>query len=178
LEGLQFATVPARTGRNHLLAFLQRVTRAAQADHPGAADLSKGLQRLAATMKRRGLAVVISDFLDEGPWERALRALAGRHEVLAIEVIDPRELELPDVGVVELEDPETGERIEIQTSSGKLRSTFADAAAAQRREIATKIRAAGVDHLSLRTDRDWLLDLVRFVAWRRERIDALTRVRP
>lgn len=178
LEGEQFATVPARTGRNHLLAFLQRITLAAQADHPGSADLSKGLQRLASTMKRRGLAVVISDFLDEGPWDKALRALAGRHEVLAIEVVDPRELELPDIGVVELEDPETGERIEIQTSSGKLRSSFAEAAAAQRQQIAARIRAAGVDHLLLRTDRDWLLDLVRFVAWRRERIDALTRVRP
>jgi uncharacterized protein (DUF58 family) len=178
LEGPQFATVPARTGRNHLLAFLQRVATSAHDDHAGAADLSKGLQRMSATMKRRGLAVVVSDFLDEGRWERALRALAGRHEVLAIEVVDPRELELPDVGVVELEDPETGERLEVQTSSGALRSKFAEAAAAQREEIAGRIRAAGVDHLVLRTDRDWLLELVRFVAWRRERIDALTRVRP
>ena len=101
-----------------------------------------------------------------------------RHETLAVEVVDPRELELPDVGVVELEDPETGERIEVQTSSGAMRSKFAEAAAAQRDDIARRIRAAGADHLVLRTDRDWLLELVRFVAWRRERVDSLSRVRP
>ena len=149
----------------------------AQDDHAGAADLAGGLRRLSATMRRRGMAVVISDFLDDGPWDNALRTLSVRHEELAVEVVDPRELELPDVGVVELEDPETGERIEVQTS-GAMRSKFAEAAAAQRDDIARRIRAAGADHLVLRTDRDWLLELVRFVAWRRERIDALSRVRP
>jgi uncharacterized protein (DUF58 family) len=178
LEGSRLATIPARTGRNHLMALLQRVVTSAKAEHAGAADLSQGLQRLGATMQRRGLAVVISDFLDEGAWEKPVRALSGRHETLAVEVVDPRELELPDVGVVELEDPETGERIEVQTASGALRSKFAEAAAAQRDDIARRLRAAGADHLVLRTDRDWLLELVRFVAWRRERIDSLSRVRP
>jgi len=178
LEGERLSTIPARTGRNHLLALLRRVASSAQNDHAGAADLSQGLQRLAATMKRRGLAVVISDFLDTGPWERSLRALAARQETLAVEVVDPRELELPDVGVVELEDPETGQRIEVQTASGAIRDKFAAAASSQRADIARRIRAAGADHLVLRTDRDWLLELVRFVAWRRERIDALSRVRP
>jgi uncharacterized protein (DUF58 family) len=178
LEGERLATVPARTGRNHLLALLQRVVTSAQDEHAGPADLAGGVRRLSATMRRRGLAVVISDFLDDGSWDTALRALSVRHEVLAVEVVDPRELELPDVGVVELEDPETGERIEVQTSSGAMRSKFADAAAAQRDDIARRIRAAGADHLVLRTDRDWLLELVRFVAWRRERLDALSRVRP
>jgi uncharacterized protein (DUF58 family) len=178
LEGQQLATIPARTGRQHLLALLRRVIASAQDDHAGAADLGHGLQRLSATMRRRGLAVVISDFLDDGRWERPLRALAARHETLAIEVVDPRELELPDVGVVELEDPETGARLEIQTSSGKIRDRFAAAAAEQRASIRDRIRSAGADHLVLRTDRDWLLELVRFVAWRRERIDALTRAKP
>jgi uncharacterized protein (DUF58 family) len=178
LEGERLTTVPARTGRNHLLALLQRVVTSAQADHAGAADLAAGLRRMSATMRRRGMAVVISDFLDDGPWDTALRTLSVRHETLAVEVVDPRELELPDVGVVELEDPETGERIEVQTSSGAMRSKFAEAAAAQRDDIARRIRAAGADHLVLRTDRDWLLELVRFVAWRRERIDSLSRVRP
>jgi uncharacterized protein (DUF58 family) len=178
LEGRQLATIPARTGRAHLLALLRRVVASAQDDHAGAADLAQGLGRLAATMPRRGLAVVISDFLDDGAWERALRAVSARHETLAIEVVDPRELELPDVGVIELEDPETGQRIEVQTASGAIRDRYADAASAQREDIARRIRGAGADHLVLRTDRDWLLELVRFVAWRRERIDALSRVRP
>lgn len=177
LEGERLATIPARTGRAHLMALLQRVVTSAQADHAGAADLPNGLRRMAATMRRRGMAVVISDFLDDGDWDLPLRALSVRNETLAIEIVDPRELELPDVGVVELEDPETGERIEVQTSSGAIRTKFADAAAAQRDDIARRIRAAGADHLVLRTDRDWLLELVRFVAWRRERVDALSRVR-
>jgi uncharacterized protein (DUF58 family) len=178
LEGEKLATIPARTGRNHVLALLQRVVTSAQDDHAGAADLAGGLRRMSATMKRRGLAVVVSDFLDDGAWDLALRGLAVRHETLAIEIVDPRELELPDIGMVELEDPETGERIEVQTSSGAMRSKFAEAAATQRADIARRIRGAGADHLVLRTDRDWLLELVRFVAWRRERVDALSRVRP
>jgi uncharacterized protein (DUF58 family) len=141
LEGPRLATIPARTGRNHLLALLQRVVRSSKEDHAGACDLGRGLHRLSATMKRRGLAVAISDFLDDGPWDQPLRALAARHETLAVEVVDPRELELPDVGVVELEDPETGQRIEVQTSSGALRSRFAEAAAAQRHAVARRVRA-------------------------------------
>jgi uncharacterized protein (DUF58 family) len=98
-----------------------------------------------------------------------------RHETLAVEIIDPRELELPDIGVVQFQDPETGAGIEIQTANPKLRARYAERAAAQRAEIARRIRAAGADHLVLRTDQDWIVDLVRFVSLRRERKDALTR---
>src|SRR5262245_3514577 len=94
LEGQKLATIPARTGRQHLLALLRRVIASAQDDHSGIADLGHGLQRLAATMRRRGLAVVISDFLDDGDWERPLRALAARHETVAIEGVDATEREL------------------------------------------------------------------------------------
>jgi uncharacterized protein (DUF58 family) len=128
-------------------------------------------------MPRRGLAVVVSDFLAPGEWDRPLRALSARHETLAVEIIDPRELSLPDVGVLELRDPETGATIEVQTGSAKLRARYAEAAAAQRADIARRLRAAGADHLVLRTDRDWLLDLVRFVASRRDRVDAMARGR-
>ena len=101
-------------------------------------------------------------------WERPLRGLAARHEVLAVEVVDPRELDLPDVGVLELVDPETGAQREVQTARD-LRERYAAAAGAQRQEIARRVRAAGADHLVLRTDRDWLLDIVRFVSRRKER---------
>jgi uncharacterized protein (DUF58 family) len=110
----------------------------------------------------------VSDFLDQGAWERPLRALAHRHEVLAVEVVDPRELDLPEVGVLELADPETGQVREIRTSAS-VRERYAQAAAEQRREIARRIRSAEADHLVLRTDRDWLLDIVRFVGRRKER---------
>ncbi len=177
LEGEHTAIVPARTGRVHLQALLHRVLLAARDEHPGVSDLELGLRKLGGTMPRRGLAVVVSDFIAPGAWEKPLRVLSSRHETLAVEVLDPRELTLPDVGVIDVVDPETGARLEVPTGSEQVRNRYAEAAAAQRADIAARIRAAGADHLRLRTDRDWLLDLVRFVGWRRERIDALARSR-
>jgi uncharacterized protein (DUF58 family) len=113
--------------------------------------------------------VVVSDFLSDPGWEKALRALANRHQVLAVEVVDRRELELPDVGLLTLVDPETGSHLEVQTADADLRRRFAEAAAGQRAGIAAALRAAGAEHLQLRTDRDWLRDLVSFVDQRRKR---------
>lgn len=174
--------VPAKGGRTHLLGLLHRAmttptalaTVARPGDGPGRTDLASGIDRLAALHRKRGLAVVISDFLAED-WERSLGRLATRHETLAVEIIDPRELELPAVGVLTLVDPETGRRREVQTSSAKLRARYAAAARAQRETIAASIRATGADHLVLRTDRDWLTDLVRFVVLRRARAARLPR---
>ena len=112
---------------------------------------------------------MISDFLAPAGWERPLRALTERHDVLAIDVIDPRELELPNVGVLTLIDTETGRRIEVQTASEKLRARYAEAAAAQRAGIAEAIRGAGAEHLVLRTDRDWMADVVHYVGASRRR---------
>ena len=97
----------------------------------------------------------------------SVRKLGVRHDVVAIEVVDPRELELPDVGVLTLMDPETGALHEVQTADPALRQRYADAAGAQRADIARALRAAGAAHLRLRTDSDWLLDMVRFVAAQR-----------
>jgi len=176
LEGERAVTLPARSGRANLQALLHRALMAAKQDHPGASDLEGALRRLATASKRRGLVVVVSDFLAGGEWERALRVLSARHEVLAVEVRDPREMELPNVGLLTLVDPETGAVREVQTGNVKTRQRYAEAALAQRADIARRIRSAGADHLVLRTDHDWLLDLVRFVALRRERLDSLTRL--
>jgi uncharacterized protein (DUF58 family) len=142
---------------------------------PGRTDLSSGLRRIASTAKRRGLIVVISDFLDPGPWDAALRSLSLRHDVLCIEVLDPVELNLPDVGMLLLHDTVTGREIEVPTGNAKFRERYAKAASDQRATIAHRIRATSADHLVLRTDRDWLLDLARFVSRRRDRIDSLSR---
>lgn len=166
--------VPARSSRGHLQALLARC-HAALHGADGPADLAAGLSALGGAMRRRGLAVVVSDFLADGGWHRPLRALAGRHDVLAVEVVDPRELELPHVGVLDLVDPETGRLVEVQTADADLRRRYAAAAAEHRAEVAHALRAAGADHVVLRTDRDWLLDLVRFVARRRDRVAALGR---
>ncbi len=160
-------TVPPRAGRTHLLAVLHNIVTAPRADGTGVTDLTSGIARLGASMQRRGLAVVISDYLAPDGWQQALRRLSVRHEVLAIEVIDPRELELPDVGLLEMIDPETGAARLVPTGDAKLRARYAEAARAQRQAIANGLRDAGAAHLQLRTDRDWLRDLVAFVAFRR-----------
>lgn len=165
--GVDPVIVPARTGRVHLQAVLHRVITAPRIDGAGPTNLAIGIERLGAAMGRRGLAVVISDWLDPTAWHMPLRRLAVRHHVLAVEVVDPRELALADVGVLELVDPETGYVYEVQTSDARLRERYAAAAARQRETIATELRGAGADHLVLRTDEDWLLGLVRFVMSRR-----------
>ncbi len=169
------APIPARSGRVHLQALMRRVLDALQSPGEGRTDLTNGLRRIAGTARRRGLVVVISDFLDPGPWDKALRALALRHDVLCVEVVDPIELALPDVGMLRLHDVATGREIEVATGDAKMRARYANAAAEQRVAIARRIRTTGADHLQLRTDRDWLVDLARFVAGRRDRVDSLSR---
>jgi uncharacterized protein (DUF58 family) len=165
---------PARTGRTHLLGLLRAllaVPRAGEgAQQPALSEAIAGLRRSAP---RRGLVVVVSDFLDglpesDGPearpdWEEELRRLAVRHQVLAVEVTDPRELELPDVGLITLVDPESGRRREVYTGDRRLRERYAEAAAAQRETVRRALRRAGAAHLLLRTDRDWVADIVRHV---------------
>jgi uncharacterized protein (DUF58 family) len=172
VDGTGSQVLPPGTGRSHLLGVLRRLADPGAEDGSGSTPLGPAVDRLARLCRRRGLAVVISDFIGPTGWERPLRALAARHDALAVEVIDPRELELPDVGVIEFVDPATGRRREVQTSKGDLRDRYAQAAAQQRADIARTIRSTGADHLVLRTDGDWLLDLLRFVHLRRERVHA------
>ncbi|MCP3910501.1 MAG: DUF58 domain-containing protein [Actinomycetia bacterium] len=157
------ASLPARSGRRHLQALLHRASSTPRTTEPGSIDLTASIRALATPHRPRGLAVVISDFLAPAGWDHELRRLATRHEVLAIEVVDPRELELPNVGLLVLEDPETGRRRTVQTGSAKLRQRYAEAAANQRDTIAHGISGAGASHLRLRTDRDWLGDIIRWV---------------
>jgi uncharacterized protein (DUF58 family) len=156
---------PARTGRMPLYGLLHTLL-AAPRDAPGgepAPSLAQAIEGLRQTTRRRGLAVLVSDFLDDSDWERAVRRLAVRQQVLAIEVVDPRELELPDVGLLAVIDPETGRRREVDTASRKLRERYAAAAAEQRAGIAAALRRTGAGHVTLRTDRDWVRDIARFV---------------
>jgi uncharacterized protein (DUF58 family) len=158
--------MPARPGRKEAQGLLRAIARTEV--RPGRADLGDLVDRLNRPPRRRGVAVVISDFLAPvDGWARPIRKLGVRHDVLAIEIVDPRELELPDVGVLTLADPETGALHEVQTADPALRRRYAEAAGEQRGDIARALRAAGAAHLRLRTDTDWLLDIVRFVAAQR-----------
>jgi uncharacterized protein (DUF58 family) len=152
-----------RSGRQPAQGLLRAIAR--MSSEPGRTDLGALIDALNRPPRRRGLAAVISDFLaPPEQWARPLRKLAVRHDVLAIEILDPRELELADVGVLVVADPETGALHEVQTSDRRLRERYAAAALRQRERVAEAIRNAGAAHLRLRTDSDWLLDIVRFVA--------------
>ncbi len=161
--------MPARAGRSPLMAMLHTLSTRERVDGAGATDLGAAIQAHLVARRRRGLAVVVSDFLSPPGWERPLTGLATRHQVLAVEVVDPRELELPNVGYLTLVDPETGRRKEIQTAKAGIRARYAEAAAAQRAGIAAAIRRSGAQHLVLRTDREWLRDVVDFVLSARRR---------
>ena len=124
--------------------------------------------RLAGPGYRGGLAVVVSDLLRPG-WSDPLRAVTLRHETLVVEVVDRRELELPDVGLVDFVDPRTGRVIEVDTRKASTRERFAEAGRVRLAEHAHTVRAARADHLLLRTDRDWVLDLAKFVDQRKRR---------
>ena len=159
--------LPAQSGRAHTTTLLRKIVATPRSSRGRRGDLAAALEMLRRPPRRRGFAVVVSDFLGEPSWERPMRALAVRHDVLAVEVVDPAELALPSVGLLTLVDPETGKLLEVQTGRRELRERYATAADAQRAEIAAAIRRAGAAHLRLRTDRDWLLDILRFVAARR-----------
>lgn len=170
--------IPARAGRAHARYVIAKIAATPRAESGRRGDLAEAIEQLRRPPRRRGLVAVVSDFLggpadadapteETLPWERPLRALGGRHQLLGVEVIDPRELELPAAGLMTFVDPETGEQIEVQTSRADVRARYAEAAAEQRTRITTALRHAGAAHLQLRTDRDWLTDIVRFVVAQR-----------
>ncbi|MGW0035560.1 DUF58 domain-containing protein [Gordonia sp. NPDC003376] len=171
VTGDQVVRIPARAGRvhdQHLLKAFATTRRAA----PGVrGDLKAGIEALRRPERRRGLAVVISDFLGPIDWERSLRAIGAHHELLAVEVLDQRDLELPPVGQVRLADPESGEVREV-TITETLRRDFAAAARAHQQKVRRVVRSCGGPVLSLRTDREWLTDMVRFVGERRRGLAA------
>jgi uncharacterized protein (DUF58 family) len=166
-DGQQTYRVPALGGTAHARNLIQRIATTPRAESAAPGDLAALIDQLSRPPRRRGLVAVVSDFLGEPDWERPLRRLAARHQLLAIEVVDPRELELPAAGLMTLADPETGRQLEVQTSNPQLRARYAQAAADQRAQIAAGLRHAGAAHLQLRTDRDWLADVTRFVVAQR-----------
>ena len=165
-NGQSIVRVPARSGRQHEQTLLRAIATSPRAPLGVRGDLAAAIDALRRPERRRGMAVVISDFLGPINWMRPLRAIAARHEVLGVEVLDPRDIELPDVGDVILQDTESGVTREF-TIDEQLRDDFARAATAHHAEVARTLRRCGAPLMTLRTDRDWISDIVRFVASRR-----------
>jgi uncharacterized protein (DUF58 family) len=165
--------LPARGGSAHVGSVLAALNNPPMEGETG--DLAGSIDLVNRTARRRGMAVVISDFLGDATWERPLRALSQRHEVIGVEVIDPREIELPDVGLIAVVDPETRRRRIVDTAREDVRRKYAEVASRQRDELSARFKSCGVDHLVVRTDRDWVVDFVRFVSGRKARLVAAGR---
>ena len=158
-------TLPVRQGRVGLLGLLSAVRREDDPgpDRLGATSLGAALRRADSLARQRSLVVIVSDFRGPRDWRQPMLQLAGRHEVVAVEVRDPREQELPNAGELWLVDPETGRQLRVDTRSAKLRARFAAAAEAERQDAARELASVGTRHVVLGTSGDWLRPLVTFL---------------
>jgi uncharacterized protein (DUF58 family) len=129
--------------------------------------LAAALRRLLVAQPRRSQVVVASDFLGPDAWADQLRLVARRHQVIAVHVTDPRELELPAVGILAVVDTETGRQRYVQSSSPTLRARYAEAATRRHAEIGQRVARCGAEYLHLSTDRDWLTDALLFATRRK-----------
>lgn len=170
VTGNEVRMVPARGSRRHLLRILHDIADHPRPERSGPCDLARASGQIATLARRRGLLAVISDFQVKPGWEHELSIAARRHDMLAVQISDPRDFTIPDLGIVALSDPATGQIREINTSKSSTRQAFARVASERQERIEGFFRQAGIDHLHLSTDRPWLNDLLSFVVERRLRI--------
>jgi len=165
--------IPARSGRRHVLRILHSMLERPVPKRNQPTDLGALLAGGANMMRRRSLVFVVSDFISVPGWQQRLGQLAQRHEVVAVRLHDPLESNLPDIGMLVVQDSETGEQIFVDTNDRGFRKRFA--AAAQRREegLRAAFREAGIDALELSTDDD-LIDAIRRFADMRKRRSRLS----
>jgi uncharacterized protein (DUF58 family) len=161
--------IPARTGRRHLLHIMQHLGSRPEAKASGGTDLGVLLRSGAEFIKRRSLVFIVSDFISEPGWGPALGRLAQRHEVIALRIHDPMESRLPDLGLVRMQDAETGEQLFVDTHDRGFRERFEKAAARREEALHEELIRAGVDTLELSTE-DVLADaIMRFADLRKQR---------
>jgi uncharacterized protein (DUF58 family) len=160
-------SLPARQGRVGLIGLLAALRaeheREDGAGRVGATSLGEAARRTSALARQRALVVVVSDFRGPFDWRRPLLELAGRHDVIAVEIRDPREQELPSAGDLWLVDPETGRQLRVDTRDAKLRARFAAAAEEERSGLRRTLGSLGVRHTVLSTSGDWLRSLALFL---------------
>jgi len=161
-------TVPARSGKVQVLRMINDMLKQPRLSQSPRTDLKSFFTGALHSIKRRSLVFVISDFMSEPGWERPLSMLSQRHEVLAIRLSDPREMELPDVGMVVMEDAETGEQLFVDTHDTKFRRRFAEAVQRREDELQAAFKRTGVDVLSLSTRDDLVKAIVRFAKQRQQ----------
>lgn len=161
-------TVPARGGRVQVLRMINDMLKQPRLAQSERTDLKSFFTGALHSIKRRSLVFVISDFLSDAEWERPLSMLSQKHEVIAIRLSDPREMHLPDVGMVMMEDAETGEQMFVDTHDAKFRRRFADAVQKREEGLSASFKRTGVDVLSLSTQDDLVRAIVRFAKQRQQ----------
>jgi uncharacterized protein (DUF58 family) len=162
-------TIPPRGGRIQVLRLVNDLLKQPLLSNAPFTDLTQLLKAGLYTIKKRSLIFFISDFISEPGWEPALNLLSRRHEVLGVRLWDPREMELPDIGPVVLEDAETGEQLYVDTHDGKFRQRFREAAQRREAELNESFKRAGVELMPLSTEEDLVRAIVRFSKLRQRR---------
>jgi uncharacterized protein (DUF58 family) len=160
--------IPAHGGRLHVLRLINDLLRQPHLSQAPMTDLKVLLETAFGCIRRRSLIFVVSDFISTQGWERPLGLLSQRHEVLAVRLTDPRESELPDIGLVVMEDAETGEQLYVDTHDRKFRRHFHEMAQRRETELSLAFRHARVDVLSLSTEDDLVRAIVSFAAQRKQ----------
>jgi uncharacterized protein (DUF58 family) len=161
-------TIPPRQGRNQVLTLIDELLRPARGQGT-VTDLRKLLDMAPRMIRRRSLVVLVSDFISEPGWERSLLRLTERHEVVAVRLVDPREFELPDAGLLVVEDAETGEQLMVDSSDPEFRRRLRAAGEARENAVRDAARRAGVDLHVISTDDDLVSAFIRIVESRKRR---------
>jgi uncharacterized protein (DUF58 family) len=170
--------IPARNGRRHVLHLMSAISSRPQLARSGGTRLEELLHSGFSVVKRRSLVFVVSDFISAPGWAKPLALLARRHEVIAVRLYDPLEMELPDIGLFVMQDAETGEQLFIDTHDKSFRKRFAELSRRREAELRGAFRDAGVDALELATDDDLADAILRFADLRKRRTQISSRQIP
>ena len=162
-------TVPPRGSRNQVLRLMRAMLNQSGSPSSTATDLSQLLDAGLLTLKRRSLVFVISDFISEPGWERPLNLLNRRHELVGIRLWDPREVTLPDAGMIVMEDAETGDQLLVDTAHPEFRRRFQEAANRREATLKATLKRAGVDLFGISTEEDLVGAIVRMASLRKKR---------
>jgi uncharacterized protein (DUF58 family) len=162
-------TIPPRSGRNQVLRLTFDLLRRTEVSSQTMTDLNGLLLAGLNTLKRRSLVFVISDFISEPGWQRSLSLLNRRHELIGIRLWDRREVELPNAGLIVVQDAETGEQLYVDTNNPEFRRRFLQAAERREADLKTDLQRAGVDLFSMSTEEDLVGAIVRMAAMRKKR---------
>ncbi|MEO7128781.1 MAG: DUF58 domain-containing protein [Rhodoferax sp.] len=161
--------IPPRVARRHVLQLLHAMQNRPDSGDTGGTRLHELLVSAATIVRRRSTLFVVSDFISEPGWEKPLGELARRHDVVAVRLLDPLELELPDLGLIPIRDAETGEQMMVDTHDAGFRKRFARIAAQREVDLRQSLARAGVDTLELSTDDDLVAAVLRFSDLRKRR---------